>query len=71
MNRKTKILAFRGKQPILSKILKDNRILARDNELSNLDYSLAYLGEVDISNKISKYTETMEIINIMLKPSLV
>jgi hypothetical protein len=35
-----------------------------------MNISLSYQGEVDISNKIAKYTKTLGVIDNVLKPSL-
>jgi hypothetical protein len=66
----TGIVAFQVKEPIPNEVCTDNRILERVNKFIYFSYSLSCQGEVDISNKISKYTKTMGVINI-LKPSLV
>lgn len=68
---KTKIMAFCGKYPIQSKICLDNKILERCNSFPYLGYNLSIFEELDISQKINKYTRAMGIINSVMKPSLV
>ncbi|KAJ4433821.1 hypothetical protein ANN_16133 [Periplaneta americana] len=68
---KTKIMAFCGKYPIQSKICLDNKILERCNSFPYLGYNISIFEELDISQKINKYTRAMGIINSVMKPSLV
>jgi hypothetical protein len=68
---KTKIMAFCGKEPVPNKICLNNKILERVNEFNYLDYKLSVMGELLLPGKISKYYKTMDIINNVLKPSLV
>jgi hypothetical protein len=59
---KTKTLVFQGKEPTTSKTCRDKFI--------SLGYPMSCQGDVDISNKITKYTKTMGIINKEFKPFL-
>jgi len=67
----TKILAIQGKELISNKTYRDNRILEKVNKFTYLGYTLSYEGEVDLSNRIEKYTKTMGVINNVFKASLV
>jgi hypothetical protein len=68
---KSKVMAFRGKEPVQSKICLNNKMTERTNRFNYLDYKLSFQGEADLSQKITKYTKTMGIINKVLKPTLV
>jgi hypothetical protein len=67
--RKIKILAFQRKEPIQDNVCIDNGILGRVNKVTYFGYMLSS-QEVDISNKIAKYTKAMGVINNVLEPSL-
>jgi hypothetical protein len=47
----TKIPAFRGKEPVPSKICLNNKILERVNEFKYLGYKLSFVGELDLPGK--------------------
>jgi hypothetical protein len=64
---KTKILVFQGKELMLSKVFIGN-IIQRVSKFTYLGYTLSC---VDTPNKAAKYTKTKEVINNILKPSLV
>jgi hypothetical protein len=64
-------MAFYGKEPVPSKLCLNNNILERVNEFNYLGYKLSFVGELDLTGKISKYSKTMGMINNVLKPSLV
>lgn len=68
---KTKILAFRGKDPIPSKICINNTILERVTCFNYLGYSLSLTEDADISNKVAKFLNIIGTINSVLKPNLV
>lgn len=60
---KTKIMAFQGKLPVRSKICIENVILEQVNTFKYLGYTLTYLDERDISNKIQNYIKALRIVN--------
>jgi hypothetical protein len=64
-------MVFQGKEPVLSKIYLNNKMIERTNNFTYLDYKLSFQGEVDLPQKITKCSKTMGIINTVLKPTLV
>jgi hypothetical protein len=46
-------------------------MIERTNDFTYLDYKLSFQGETDLPQNITKYTKTMSIINVVLKPTLV
>jgi hypothetical protein len=68
---KTKIMAFSGKDPVRSKICINNKTLEQVNTFNYLGCTLSYEGEKDMPSKISKFVQTIGVINQVLKPSLV
>jgi len=69
--KKLKVMAFRGKEPVPSKVCLNSKMIERTNSFTYLGYKLSFQGEVDLSQKITKCTKTMGIINEVLKPTLV
>jgi hypothetical protein len=55
---KTKVLAFRGKDPVPSKICLNSKLLERANAFSYLGYSLSFTHDTDIPNNITKCIKT-------------
>ena len=51
INRKTKILAFRGKYPIPSKICLNNTLFEIVNCFNYYGYSLSSTDDTDVANK--------------------
>jgi hypothetical protein len=68
---KTKTMAFRGRDPIRSKIVINNKIIEQVNTFSYLGYLPSYETEKDITLKLSKFLQITGIINQVLKPSKV
>jgi hypothetical protein len=69
--RKTKIIAFRGKKPIRSKMCIKNRILEQDNTFNYSGCNISYEGEKDLNLKITNFVKVVGIMNQIFKPSLV
>jgi hypothetical protein len=67
---KSKVMAFQGKEPVLSKICLNNKMIERMN-FTYLGYKLSFQGEVDLPQNITKYTKPKGIINEVLKPTSV
>jgi hypothetical protein len=68
---KTKIMAFSGKDPVRSKICINNKTLEQVNIFNYLGCTLSYEGEKDMPSKISKFVQTIGVINQVFKTSLV
>jgi hypothetical protein len=56
---KTKLIAFRGQDPVKSKIVIDNKNIEQVNSFNNLGNLIYYEKEVDTDN----YLKTIDIIN--------
>jgi hypothetical protein len=54
---KTKVMTFGGKDPILSKICLNNKKGEGTNNFIYLGYKLSFQGELDLQQKIKKYTK--------------
>jgi hypothetical protein len=68
---KTRDMAFRGMEPIRSKICIDNKILKQQNTFNYLGYNISYEGERDLNIKAANFVKVLGIINHIFKPSLV
>jgi hypothetical protein len=51
---KTRVMAFRGMEPIRSKICINNKTL-KQNTFNYLGYNISYGGEKDLNIKAAKY----------------
>jgi hypothetical protein len=51
-HQKTKIMAFKGTEPISSKIVVDNMILKQVNTFTYLGCNISYQEEKDVPSKI-------------------
>jgi hypothetical protein len=60
---KTKVPAFRGKDPVPSKICLKKKLLESVNSFSYLRYSLSFTYDTGIPNKITKFIETLGTMN--------
>ena len=52
---KTKSMAFRGRDPVRTKIVIDNKIIVRVNSFNYLRNMISYEKELDIDNKLHNY----------------
>jgi hypothetical protein len=66
---KTKVMAFRGKEHIRSKICFYDKPIVQVSSFKYLGYNISYEKDVDISTKILNYNRAMGIINQIFKPS--
>jgi hypothetical protein len=64
-------MAFRGRDPIRSKIVINNKIVEQVNKFNYLGCLLSYETEKDITSKLAKFLQITGIINQVLKPSKV
>jgi hypothetical protein len=69
-HQKTKILAFKGTEPVRSKIVIDNMILEQVNTFTYLGCNISYQEERDIHSKITKFLQILGLLNNTLKPNL-
>jgi hypothetical protein len=66
---KTKTMAFRGTQPIRSKVIINNIIAEQINTYNYLGYSLPHKKQKDVPNKLSKFLQSTGIVNQTPEPS--
>ena len=52
---KTKPMAFKGRDPVRSKIVIDNKIIEQVNLFNCLGNMISYEGELDIDSKLNKF----------------
>jgi hypothetical protein len=68
---KTKIMAFKGTEPIRSKIVIDNVISEQVNTFTYLGCNISYQEEKDTHSKNTKFLQILGLLNNTLKPNLV
>jgi hypothetical protein len=68
---KTKIMTFRGRDPIRSKTVISNKVTDQINTYTYLECKLSHEKEKDVAIKLSKFLQVTGIINQVLKPSKV
>jgi hypothetical protein len=68
---KTRVMAFRGMEPIRSKICINNKTLKQQNTFNYLGYNTSYEGEKDLNIKVANFVKVLGIINQIFKLSLV
>jgi hypothetical protein len=59
-------MAFKGRDPIRSKIVIENKILEQVNSFNYVGNLISYENEVDIDNKLNNYLRITGIINNVL-----
>ena len=60
---KTESMAFKGRDPLRTKIVIDNKIIEQVNSFNYLGNMIAYEKELDIDNKLHNYMKITGIIN--------
>jgi hypothetical protein len=68
---KTTFMAFRGMEPIRSKMCINNKTLKQQNTFNYLGHSISYEGEKDLNIKAANFVKVLGIINQIFKPSLI
>jgi hypothetical protein len=68
---KTKVMAFKGKKQIRSKICVYNKPIEQVSSLKYFGCNISYEKDINISTKIRNYNRAMGIINQIFKSSLV
>jgi hypothetical protein len=61
-------MAFRGQDPVRTKIVIDNKIIEQVNSLNYLGNMISYDKELDIDNKLQKKIKITGILNNVFKP---
>ena len=65
---KTKLMAFRGRDPVRTKIVIDNKIIEQANSFNYLGNMISYEKELDIDNKLHNYLKITGNLNNVFRP---
>jgi hypothetical protein len=65
---KTKSMAFKGRDPVRTKIVIDNKIEERVKSFNYLGNVISYERELDIDNKLNYYLKITGILNNVFRP---
>jgi hypothetical protein len=68
---KTRVMAFRGMEPIRSKICINNKTLKQQNTFNYMGYNISYEGEKHLNIKAANFVKVLGIINQIFKLLLV
>ena len=63
---KTKTMVFRGRDPVRTKIVIDNKIIEQVNSFNYLRNMISYEKELDIDKKLHNYLKITGILNNVL-----
>ena len=66
--RKTKWMAFKGRDPVRTKIVIDNKIIEQVKMFNCLEDMISYGKQLDIDNKLHNYLKITGIINNVFRP---
>jgi hypothetical protein len=69
-HKKAKIMAFKGIEPIRSKIAIDNMILEQVNTFTYLGCNISCQEEKDMHSKLKKFLQILRLLNNTLKLNL-
>ena len=61
-------MAFKGRDPVRTKIVIDNKIIEKVNSFNYLGNMISYEKELDIDNKLYNYLKITGIINNVFRP---
>ena len=61
-------MAFKGRDPVTTKIVTDNKIIEQLISFSDLGNMIAYEKELDIDNKWHNYLKITGILNNVFRP---
>jgi hypothetical protein len=61
-------MEFRGRDPVRTTIVIDNKIIEQVNSLNYLGNMISYDKELDIDNKLYNYLKITGILNNVFKP---
>ena len=61
-------MAFKGRYPVRTKIVTDNKIIEQVNSFNYLGNMISYEKELDIDNKMHNYLKITGIINNVFRP---
>ena len=61
-------MAFKGRGPVRTKIVIDNKIIEQVNLFNYLGNMISYERELDIDNKLNNYLKITGILNSVFRP---
>jgi len=61
-------MSFKGRDPVRTKIVIDNKIIEQVNMFNCLGNMISYEKELDIDNKLHNYLKITGILNNVFKP---
>ena len=61
-------MAFKGRDPVRTKIIIDNKIIEQVNLFNYLGNMVSYEGELDIDNKLNNFFKITGILNNFFSP---
>ena len=61
-------MAFKGRDPLRTKIVIDNKIIEKVNSFNNLGNMISYEKELDIDNRLHNYLKITGILNNVFRP---
>jgi hypothetical protein len=61
-------VAFKGRDPIRSKIVIDNKIIEQVNSFNYLGNLIFYQNEMDVDNKLNNYLRITGVIHTVFRP---
>jgi len=61
-------MAFKGRDPVRTKIVIDNKIIEQVNSFNYLGNMISYGKELEIDNKLHKYLKITGILNNVFRP---
>ena len=61
-------MAFKGRNPVRTKIIINNKIIEQENLYNYLGNMIYYEGELDIDNKLNNFLKIAGILNNMFRP---
>jgi hypothetical protein len=65
---KTRSISFKGRDPVRTQIIIENKIIEQVNLFNNLGNMISYEGELDIDNKLNKFLKITGILNNVFRP---
>ena len=66
--KKTKLIAFKGRDPARTKVAIDNKIIEQVSSFNYLGHMISYEKELDIDNKLHNYLKITGILNYVFRP---
>jgi len=61
-------MAFKGRDPVRTKIVIDNEITEKVNLFNYLGNMISYEGELDIENKLNNFLKITGVLNNVFRP---